>query len=239
MNKGILYYSTCDLDASIAVPVRRQIALSGLPIISVTLKPLAFGHNIVLDLQPSVVTLFRQILTGLEANTADVVYFVEHDVLYHPSHWAFEPDNDATYFYNVNCWRWDYPADRLIRYDNMRSLSGLCAARTLLLNHYRRRLALIEQRGWQDGRDPGWARRIGYEPGKLRRRGGIADEPLVDWQSRFPNIDIRHRHTLTPRKVTLPEFRHLPTGWREARLGEVEGWEDVRGMMGMTEAVHG
>jgi hypothetical protein len=232
VSKGILYYSTGLLDPKIALPVQQQIARSGLPIVSVTLKPMAFGDNIVLDRQPSIVTLFTQIMTGLEASTADVVFFAEHDILYSLSHWAYEPDDASTYCYNVNCWRWDYPADRLICYDNMRSLSGLCAARSLLLDHYHRRLALIKQKGWQDGRDPGWARRIGYEPGKLKRRGGIADEPLLDWRSCCPNIDIRHNRTLTPRKVTLQEFRHQPTGWREARLADVEGWSNLREMMG-------
>ena len=219
-----MFYTDNRLVERIAAPVRERIALSGLPVVSVSLAPLDFGRNITLDRQPSAVTLFTQILTGLEESDADVVFLAEHDVLYHPSHWEFRPPRDDTFYYNVNVWRWDYPTDRAITYDVVRSLSGLCASRRLLIDHYLCRLRAIDSNGWADGRDPGWARRIGYEPGKSPRRGGLADELMEDWRSEFPNVDIRHDHTLTPRKVSLDSFRHQPTGWRETTLDLIPGW---------------
>ena len=205
--------------------VQERIAESNLPIIAVSLKPVKFGHiNIVWPANPSVMAMFKQITIGLELSRAKYVFLAEHDVLYHNSHWKFTPPRDDTYYYNVNVWRWDYPKDRFITYDGLRSLSGLCANRELLLNHYRKRLEVIKKNGFEDGRDPNWARKMGYEPGKSRKRGGFMDEPIEEWRSEFPNIDIRHRRTITPPKVTLDSFRHKPEGWLETTMAGIEGW---------------
>jgi hypothetical protein len=225
MQKGIVYYSDSRLSEPILSTVQSHITWSGLPIVSVTLKPMEFGHNIVFDGKPGVNAMFRQILAGIKASQADVIFLAEHDVLYHPSHWSFSPPRDDTYYYNVNVWRWAYRTDRLITYDWMVSVSGLCAHRDLLLNHYRTRVDLIDEQGWEDGRNPRWARIIGYEPGKPRRRGGFMDEKMEMWRSEHPNIDIRHKGTTTPVKMTLDSFKHLPTNWVEATPEEITGWD--------------
>jgi len=223
--KSIVYYTDCRLPEPIMLAVQNTIRASGLPIISVSLKPIDFGDNIVLEAKPSVVTMFNQILAGLEKSEADTVFFCEHDCLYNESHFDFNPPRRDTYYYNTNVWRWDYPKDRLITYDHLISLSGLCADRKLLINHYFLRLQKIVEKGWEDGRDPNWARKIGYEPGKKRRRGGFMDEETAEWRSAYPNIDIRHKRTITPPKVTLESFRHQPTGWKEREWKQIDGWD--------------
>lgn len=227
MKKGIIYYTDNRIPESMAQMVREQMEIRGLSIISVSLKPINFGENIVLNLSPSVLTMFTQILTGLEASSADIVFLAEHDVFYHPSHFDFFPMEDDVYYFNANNWRWKFPIDHFITYDHLTSLSGICACRKLLLNHYRRRMAWIAKKGYEDGRDPNWARKMGYEPGKLRRRGGFMDEKTEEWRSAFPNIDIRHKRTLTPPKVTLDSFRHLPTNWQEATFDQIPGWNHL------------
>lgn len=227
MKKEIIYYTDNKIPESMATAVKNQIAKSNLPIISVSLKPIDFGINFVLDLEPSVISMFTQILTGLEASDADIVFLTEHDVLYHPCHFDFIPQAGDIYYFNANNWRWKYPVDYFITYDHLTSLSGICASRGLLLNHYRRRMDWIAKQGYEDGRDPNWARKMGYEPGKLRRRGGFMDEKTAEWRSAFPNIDIRHKRTITPPKVTLDSFKHLPSNWREVMFDEVPGWEHL------------
>lgn len=225
MNRGIIYYTSHRVNEVIMKTVQSRIAQSGLPIVSVSLKPIDFGENIVIDGEPGARTLARQILAGLEEIQADVVFFCEHDVLYHPSHFEFSPLRADAYFYNTNVWRWIYPTEQLISYDHLVSTSGLCASRGLLLNHYRKRMELIERKEWENGRNPKWARCIGYEPGKPRRKGGFMDEAVDEWKSTYPNIDIRHRKTMTPAKVTLESFIHKPGNWRETTLDKIEGWE--------------
>lgn len=227
LDKGIIFYTDSRLDEKIAAPVREQLFKAELPIVSVSLKPLAFGRNIVLDLVPSYPTMVRQILAALEASTSDIVFFCEHDVLYSPTHFDFTPERDDTYYYNENNWRWDYPKDRVIRYDGLTSLSQLCCDRELALKHYQARLRSIEERGFDkiESRDPQWARIWGYEPGtKKRRNGGFMEEKSERWHSRFPNIDIRHRGTFSPPKVELESFKHKPSGWKESSLNKIHGW---------------
>jgi hypothetical protein len=226
----IIYYTNNKLDKKIMEIVQAQLLKMNIPIINISLSPMNFGTNIVLNLSPSVITMFKQILTGLNSSTADYVFFTEHDVLYHPSHFDFVPSRDDVYYFNTNVWRWKYPEDYFITYDHLISLSGICANRLLLKRHYEKRLAHIESRGWEDGRDPNWARKIGYEPGKPRRKGGFLDEKTDERKSLFPNIDIRHKRTITPPKVTLDSFRHLPTNWQQTTMNNISGW-NLKGLI--------
>lgn len=225
MNKSICYYTHNICDENIFKAVQKTIKNSGLPIVSVSLKPIDFGKNIVLDLKPGAITYTKQILTALENAESKYVFFAEHDVLYPKDHFDFTPPRDDTYYFNENVWRWDFPKDRLIGYNGLRSLSGMCCNRGLALNYYRNKLNLIKSKGWEEGKDPRWMRVIGYEPGKSRRRGGFLDEKVDSWKSEFPLIDIRHNGTVTKPKTHLSSFKHKPTGWREIKLSDIKGWE--------------
>jgi len=225
MNKGCIYYTNNKVEEPIFSVVQKRILKAELPIVSCSLKPIDFGENIVLDLQPSAMTLFIQIVTALEASTSDIIFFCENDVLYHQTHFEFVPPSDNIFYYNTNVWRWDYPKDRAITYDRLVSLSGLCSGRDYLVNHYRKRIEIIKENKFKDERDPHWARKMGYEPGtKSKKRGGSFDDIFEEWRSPYPNIDIRHDKTHTPRKVDLNTFKHQPTNFRETTLDKIEGW---------------
>ena len=226
MTKGIIYYTHNILEESMFSIVQKQILKAGLPIVSVSLKPINFGQNIVLDLKPGVITMFRQILTALEASTSDVIFFCEHDVLYHPSHFDFEPSRNDVFYYNVNVWRWLFPENLAVAYGGSKSVSGMCGYRQLLLDHYRLRMKIIEENGFENGRNPRWARMMGYEPGKPKRKGGISDIPYETWRSPYPNIDIRHKGAITQTKRSLKDFRNPPDPetWKETTIDQIEGW---------------
>lgn len=227
MTKSIIYYTDNRLDDEITQKVQRQILEANLPIVSCSLKPINFGKNIVLNLEPSVTTMTRQILVALKAGEAENIFFCEHDVLYHSSHFNFEPAQKDVFYYNTNVWRWDYRSDKVITYDHFRSLSGMCVNREKALEHYEKRLKLILDKGWDKlpGKNPSWARRIGYEPGKPIRIGGFSEDVIEEWRGEYPNIDIRHEKTLTPIKMTLESFKHEPTGWQESTIDKLLGWE--------------
>jgi len=227
--KGAIYYTENRLDPTIMQVCQKQLrkSFSG-KIVSVSLKPIDFGRNIVLEgLVKSYPTYVKQILTALGASTADVVFFTEHDVLYHPSHFDFIPARDDIYYYNVNNYRWRWGTDIAITYDELSSLSGLCCNRELALNHYKLRMEAIEQMGLDAHRfrEPRWARRWGYEPGtKPKRRGGFSDEEHETWRSEYPNVDIRHSGTFSHPKTFRREFKHLPTTFREVDIKDIPGW---------------
>lgn len=231
MIKSCIYYTDNSLDGTDMLRVcQEQLkrAWNG-DIVSVSLKPMNFGRNFVLEGRTrSYPTMTEQILLALRNTDTDYVFFTEHDVLYHPSHFDFTPHSNSLYFYNINNWRWRWGTDIAITYNELHSLSGMCCNRQTAIKHYEYRLKVIEEQGLEKdrSREPRWARRFGYEPGtKKKRKGGITDEDFEVWKSEYPNIDIRHKGTFSHPKTFLTEFNHLPTSWRETTIDKIEGWD--------------
>ena len=220
--KAIVYYTDNRLDEQIMTACQQQLLKAGLPIYSVSLRPLYFGHNITINAERGPLTMFRQILAGLEACEADVVFLAEHDVLYHPSHFKFTPERDDLFYYDNNLWRVDAESGRaLFHYSN--HTSQLCARRSLLLEHYRERVRRVEAEGF--------SRRMGYEPGTHRRAERVDDYGCAIWMSETPSIDLRHRYNLTQTRWSKDQFRdqRYTRGWTEA--GSVPGWGRTAGRM--------
>ncbi len=198
--KSILYYTTNELDQSIALMVRKRILEIGLPIVSCSLKPLDFGKNIVLDLKPSPITMFKQILAALEASNG-YIFLCEHDVLYHPSHFDFNPSEDKFYF-NTNVWKWKWKTDLCVWTDDLQQLSGMSGSKELLTKFFTERLKKAES---------GFDRH--YEP----------KENTENYQSKRPNIDIRHGKNATKSKWSPTDFRNkrYAKGWKESTITNI------------------
>jgi len=236
-NLGIIYYTDNRLGSKynhIFLLAQKFITESGLPIVSCSLKPIEFGKNIVLKgMTPCYLTMATQILTALEASETDYVFFCEHDVLYHKSHFSFFPLRDDIYYYNVNNWRWLYPKDYLVSYSTMAPLASMCCNRELAIRHYRLRLDTVKKRNLPNSRDPRWARIWGYEPGtKSKRRGALTNEESVYRRSPFPNIDIRHTRNFSMAHSYYDEFRNPPSDWFVRGLDDIEGW-NLRELFGL------
>ena len=212
ISKGILYYSDNRLDPTIMRACQAQLlkCVNSHYLISVTLQPMNFGDNYIIDLERGPLTMHKQILIGLEMLDTDIVYLVEHDCLYHPSHFDFVPryKHDWVYF-NTNVWKVRYPDGHAVWTDDLQQTSGLCAYRSVLLGFYRERIKRIERVGF-DGH---------YEPGPKN-----SSLKTGNWQSKYPNLDIRHNGTLTHSKWSPEEFRNqkYAKGWREA--DSVDSW---------------
>jgi hypothetical protein len=229
MKKGCIYYTDNRLNPKILNVCQRQLrnSFDG-EIVNVSLKPMKFGKNIVLlNRVRSYPTMITQILTALENSTADCVFFTEHDVLYHPSHFDFTPERNDLYYYNINNYRWRWPTDVAVTYGALTSLSMLCCNRNLALRHFRYRDQMAKKQALNErrAREPRWARRFGYEPGtKPIRRGGLTDEKHVRVKSKLPNIDIRHKGTFSHPKTFPHEFKHLPPDLTEINIKDIPGW---------------
>lgn len=221
-SRGLVYYTDSRLDTRLADLVRQQLkrCCNGHQLVSVSLAPLEFGENITLSLERGVLTMFRQILAGLEASDADIIFLAEHDVLYHPSHFEFVPPHADTFYYNENVWKVDCTTGRALFY-YCKQTSGLCAYRTLLLEHYRKRVERVEREGWSMS--------IGFEPGTHSCPRGIDNYRAERWMSPFPNIDIRHDKNLTRSRWSRDQFRNqkYTEGWTEAE--DVPGWGRTAG----------
>lgn len=220
--KGIVFYTDNRLNLKIAHAVQKRLRTIGLPIVSVSLKPMGhFGDNVHLEgLKPGYLTMFKQILAGLEASDADIIFFCEHDVLYHPSHFDFVPPRWDVFYYNESVWKVDSETGQALFY-YCKQTSGLCAYRSILLQHYRKRVEIVEREGF--------TMRMGFEPGTHGREARVDDYKAEAWMSDYPNIDIRHGHNLTPSRWRREEFRSQrhTRGWMMA--DEVPGWGRTKG----------
>jgi len=221
--KGVVYYTNNLLREDVFAAARTQLAraLNGHSLTSVSLMPMDFGQNLVLPGPSGRVSYFEQIVAGLEASPADIVFLCEHDVLYDPSHFAFTPPRDDTFYYQTNVWRVDAETGRAVTYDYV-AVSQLCTYRTLLLDHYRRMLAHVREHGYD--------KMVGYEPGNVpHKRPGLTDAPVGYWTNPRPNVDVRHPDTLTGSRWSTREFHDKRTcaNWQEA--DGVPGWGQTQG----------
>lgn len=217
-SKGIVYYTDNRLQEDIMKACQNQIkrSVNGSRIVSVSLQKLDFGDNITLSLERGYLTMFKQILAGLEELNSDIVFLCEHDVLYHPSHFEFVPSNADVYYYNTNTWKIDCSSGHGLHYFTKQT-SGLCAYRELLVRHYRERVRRVEAEGF--------SRKMGFEPGSHNRPERVDDYKSEAWESPFPNLDIRHSQNLTPSRWRADQFRDQRNcrDWKETD-GDIPGW---------------
>lgn len=210
-NKGILFYTDNQLKLKIAHRVQKRLKEMNLPITSVSLKPMTLGNNIHIPRERGVETYFTQIVAGLEAMKEEIVFFCEHDVLYHPSHFEFIPPEKNKFYYNQNFWRIRPEVDDFAVHWDANQVSGLVCYREFALEWYKTKLEQV--RAGQFDRS--------YEP------GGRNSDISVVFNSTSPNIDIRHGGTLTRSKWSPNDFRDKSTckNWKETDIHHIPGWE--------------
>jgi glycosyltransferase involved in cell wall biosynthesis len=217
-SKGIVYYTDFRVNDKYGRAVRKQIdkCCPDWPIVSVSLnQPLDWGSNVVLEGKRGYLMMFKQILAGIEANKSDVLFMCEHDVLYHPDHFKYNPERDDLFYYNENRWFVNAETGHALFYHAM-STSGMCAKRDLLLEHYTKRVERVEREGYTF--------RIGFEPGGHKFPRGIDNYGRLAWWSDCPNIDIRHGKNLTISRWTKDEFRNKRNLYAWTEAGEIPCW---------------
>lgn len=223
VQKSLVYYTDNHTGEDILLPCQRQLErcmqLYHLPIISVSQKPIDFGKNIVMDLERSVLSMYKQILRGLEESETDIIFMVEHDLLYHPSHFDFMPEERDKYYYDRNVWAVDADTGKAVFYHrNVPSL--LCAYRELLIEHYRRKVEFVEANGFKS--------KYGFSPPKGLPKE-LRNGRYKVWFAEHPSIDIRHSKSLTRRRMDKSQFRSERScrGWTEA--DGVPSWGKTKG----------
>jgi len=221
--KGIIYYTNNQCEERIIQASRRALskAVNGNMLISVSQYPIEFGNNYVMELESSALSMFKQILKGLEVINTDIVFLTEHDVIYHPSHFDFIPPKSDVYYYNKNVWFLDSKTGQALQFDDIKQVSGLVAYRDLLIKHYKKRVERVEQEGFN--------RKMGYEPGKTLPHG-IDDYKYEYFESEHPNVDIKHNATLTPGRFNIDQYRckeKIKDSWNLA--DEIPYWGKTKG----------
>jgi hypothetical protein len=232
--KGAVYYTDNKLYQTIALACQERLkeGFSG-KIVSVSLAPLNFGdQNIVLPLERGYHSMFKQILAGLEALKTDIAFLIDHDVLYHPTHFDFVPSKKDVYYYNQNVWRVRVQDGFALHYH---FYSGCCAYTETLIKHYRERLRRIDELIHKNGvcttKD---FLRMGFEAGTHNRKERIDNLKAEVWESEYPNIDIRHKGNLTGSRWSKDKFRSQKNceGWEESSVEKIPGWENLKLLIG-------
>lgn len=108
-------------------------AIGDAPIITMSMKPLDWGINVLQDGEPSVSNIYRQMLRASNIADTDYVAIAEDDTLYPKEHFKFRPPLDK-FAYNMSRWgilSWmEHPA---YYYRHRESNSTLIAPRKLLI----------------------------------------------------------------------------------------------------------
>ncbi len=101
----IIYYTSNREDPAFEERVKENIlkVSNGLPIISVSHKPINFGKNICVgDVGTSGFNMFRQVEIACEAATTDFIISAEADCLYPPDYFTFRPKELDRCYRNSN-----------------------------------------------------------------------------------------------------------------------------------------
>jgi hypothetical protein len=204
--KGIIFYTDNRLNLKIAHMVQKQLKKIGLPITSASLKPMThFGENFVVKIKRGKLAYFTQILTALKKCKADIIYFAEHDCLYHKSHFEFTPPEKDKFYFNTNVYKWRYPEKYFLKVNDCKQISGMVCYREHALKFYAEKFMQVSTGKFDNH----------FEPQRGR----------VGFESKLPNIDIRHDKNMTKNRWNKEDFRNqkYTDGWLEVK--SVEGWE--------------
>jgi len=221
LTKGCVYYTDNQCEERIINIVRQQLKKIKLPIVSVSQFPIDFGDkNIVINLNRSHLTMFKQILAGIEAIDTDIIFLTEHDVLYHPSHFDFVPAKKDVFYYNQHIYKLNFKDGQALFYYSKQT-SGVVAYRDVMLKHYKKRVEVVEEHGF--------TRKMGFEPGTHKIPRGVDNYTSECYMSEIPNIDIRHRTNLTGSRFRKEQYRSQRSikGWK--LVDEIPGWGITKG----------
>jgi len=216
--KGVVYYTDNRCEEKLTRVVQKYILKAELPIVSVSLLPINFGSNIIFPLERGYLTMFKQILAGIEACDSDIIFLCEHDTIYTQQHFDFAPLNQEQFFYNKNNWQ-VRQSDGHAVYWECKKVSQICGYKNLMLKHYRERVRRVEIEGF--------SRRMGFEPGTHRRKERIDSTTSQFFATEIPNLDIRHTKNLTASRWSPSQFRNPCINWTESHVNKLKGWENI------------
>lgn len=240
--KTIIYLTDGSLDEALATRVREILVreAGAIPIVSVSQRPVDLGRNVCLgEIGRSWMSLYSQILAGIDACDTPYIGIAEHDCLYSHEHLAWTPPSDGVFFYNFNCWlvQWggNHPElDGMYSYWPKRYALSQLVCRKELLKQSTEEVMNLLQMGFETKKGMRWY----GEPGLARDtykayEAAVSDKPiqlqryLKDYLTKYtsepfkteiPNLDIRHGSNFTGPKRGNQKTYELPYWGRFAEV---------------------
>lgn len=198
-------------------------ATEGLPLISVSHRPMDFGDNLVVDLPRSHFNIYRQALIGAKEAKTKYIALCEDDVLYSAEHFKYRP-KDKPFAYNFGVWgiyTWQDPPIFNFKGGGRVNLGNLICDRVAFIEAMEERFRKYPN---DEVNKELWA-----EPGKYERQLGVSVQEFEVFYTNPPNIMFSHETALS--------FAGLGTRKRagELRATEIPYWnraEDIRKLYG-------
>ena len=205
---SVVYYTANEIPEHFAWETRDKLikAISeDTPIISVSMKPMEFGENIVSKTPRSHINIYRMALLGAKAAKTKYIALCEDDVLYSPEHFRHRPSSDEIFAYNLAYWNIQTWGEPLLTHKagGRRNLHSLICNREMFIEAMQERFAM-----YPDGvRDISvWA-----EPGKYEKYLGVTVHKTEEFYTNPPNIVFDHQTALSYKNLgarkKLGEFR--------------------------------
>lgn len=229
---SVLYLTDNELDPLIRDVCVRHLyrAVGDLPVVSASQGPCAVGRNVNLgDIGRSGLSMYQQILAGLDLIDTKWVAIAEHDCVYHAEHFEFRPPDDRYFWYNLNNWFLQYDNPKYPEWNGMYSFmrhrrvqSQLICDVDMLRKVTHDQIRIVTEPLWNTER---YNKGVG-EPGTIvldkamkLTRGiqkthlrDLIKQFLIGYQARdfktnIPSIDIRHSSNFTgPRRGNKRTF---------------------------------
>jgi hypothetical protein len=215
----ILFYTANLIPETFASFVRNHLLqiVGDTPIVSVSFKPMDFGHNVCVgELEPSTYNIYKQVLIGAFLVKTPYVACCEDDSLYVPEHFQYRPPMDAI-AYNLNKWH----LNKDCFFHRERANMSMCIAPTQLLVEslcqryakYPRFLTPEELHGWG-------------EPGRKDAQIGLPQPKLDKFSTELATLTVNHRGLGGTRIITSKHVvkKELPYWGSSEKL-----WEQIYG----------
>ena len=163
---------------------------NGIPIVSVSHKPMELGTNIVVDWKRHHISIYRQALLAAKTATTKYIAMAEDDALYPPDHFTGHRPADDTFAYNFNQWgiyTWVTPP--IYSHKGRRNLYSLVCNRELFIRAMEERFALypdidkIPIKYWA-------------EPGKYENQLGVPEHKSESFNTGNPIVVFSHETAL-------------------------------------------
>lgn len=223
LDLSVIYYTSNHLEDTnpyFLENTQRQLitAIGEHPLISVSHRPMKFGHNVVVGEADGVVpgrshrNIYRQILIGCKVATTKYVAMAEDDILYSYDHFhTYVPKRDkfAYDMQKLSIFTWTDPPMFSFR-TKRKVVNQLIAKRQMLIDALEERFARIPELkalGWSDETiDSKWG-----DPGRYEDLLGVTPRETEEFHCSTPSIVFSH-----------PEaYGYLNHGKRK-RLGDIK-----------------
>lgn len=184
----VVYYTANQTNEHFFKNVQDQIKKSfNGRIISISHKPIDFGDNTVVSINPSHINIYRQALMGAKKAKTKYIAMAEDDILYSPEHFKYRP-KPGVFAYNVAYWNFYTWEPTLFSYKGRRNMFGLICERDLFIEAMEERFAKHPM-----GTNPAiWA-----EPSKYERQLGVTVRSSEEFYTNPCNIMFSHEKALS------------------------------------------